>query len=143
MLRLNPNDNQGIRYLLVDWLLQLGRDADVALLLKRWKNDGGAEWLWPAALALFRAKGDGAASRAALKRALTANPHVPAYLLGRKKLPRRIPDFVTTGEADEAASYVEQAKPTWAGTPGALEWLALHAAAPAPAGRRPAKGIRG
>jgi len=30
MLRLNPNDNQGIRYLLVDWLLQLGRDEEAA-----------------------------------------------------------------------------------------------------------------
>jgi tetratricopeptide (TPR) repeat protein len=123
MLRLNPNDNQGIRYLLVDWLLQLGRDEEAAALLKRYKDDG-AEWLWPAVLACFRAKGDGAASRSALKRALGANAHVPAYLLGRKKLPRRMPDFVTMGGVDEAISYAEQAMSTWARTPGGLEWLA-------------------
>jgi len=123
MLRLNPNDNQGIRYLLVDWLLQLGRDDDAAALLKRYKDDS-AEWLWPAALACFRAKGDGAASRSALKRALGTNAHVPAYLLGWKKLPRRMPDFVTMGGLDEAISYAEQAMSTWACTPGALKWLA-------------------
>jgi len=139
MLRLNPNDNQGIRYLLIDWLLQLGRDDDAASLFKRYKDDGGAEWLWPAALASFRAKGDGAASRASLKRALAANAFVPAYLLGRKKIPRRMPDFVTMGGIDEAVSHAEQARPTWAGTPGALEWLVERTAARAPATRRRAK----
>jgi predicted Zn-dependent protease len=139
MLRLNPNDNQGVRYLLVDWLLQLGRDDDAKALLNRYKNDGGAEWLWPAALARFRAKGDCAASRAALERALGSNAHVQVYLLGRKKLPRRMPDFVTRGGVDEATSYAEQAMSTWASTPGALEWLAATARPKAEPPRTPAR----
>src|SRR5712691_4544408 len=33
MLRLNPNDNQGIRYLLASYLVEFGRDAELAALL--------------------------------------------------------------------------------------------------------------
>ncbi len=128
MLRLNPNDNQGMRYLLIDWFLQLGRDDKAALLFKRYDKDDGTEWLWPAALAAFRAKGDAPVSRNALKRAFAANAHVPTYLLGRKKLPRRMPDLIATGSVDEAVAHVEQALPTWTNTPDALEWLAKRIA---------------
>ena len=34
LLRLNPNDNQGIRYVLAARLLELGRDRELAVLLK-------------------------------------------------------------------------------------------------------------
>ena len=128
MLRLNPNDNQGIRYLLIDWFLQLGQDDKAALLFKRYERDGGTEWLWPATLAAFRAKGDAPASRNALKRAIAANANVATYLLGRNKLPRRMPDLIATGNVDEAVAHVEQAMPTWTNTPGALEWLAKQVA---------------
>jgi tetratricopeptide (TPR) repeat protein len=70
MMRLNPNDNQGLRYVLIDWLQQLGRDDEAARLFKRYKGDDVAAWLWPAALAAFRKSGDGTASRTALRRAL-------------------------------------------------------------------------
>src|SRR5205814_8244419 len=42
MLRLNPDDNQGIRYLLLDCLLILGRDDEAQKLLRRYRNDGAA-----------------------------------------------------------------------------------------------------
>jgi tetratricopeptide (TPR) repeat protein len=123
MLRLNPNDNQGVRYLLFDWLLRLGRDTDVASLMKEYRDDEGTEWLWSVALATFRTTGDGAASRGALARAMSANRHVAAYLAGRKRLPRNLPAFVSMGGADEAASYAEEAVETWKATPGAIAWL--------------------
>ena len=34
MLRLNPNDNQGVRYELLDHLLELGREAEAKMLIK-------------------------------------------------------------------------------------------------------------
>lgn len=132
MLRLNPNDNQGIRYLLIDWLLRLGRDGDAEKLFKRYKHDCGAEWLWPATLAAFRAKGGAAATRTALKQALASNPHVPDYLLGRKKLPRQTPDYISPGGKDEAVAYVGYGQATWAETPGALVWLDGQVGPPAP-----------
>jgi len=134
MLRLNPNDNQGIRYLLIDCLLTLGWDGDAAELIKRYADDGAAAWAWSEALLSFRRGGDTASSRAALSRARKTNRHVPAYLLGHKKMPRQLPTYISWGGVDEAIAYVEGAAEAWAAAPGALEWLA--AAAPSRAPRR-------
>ncbi|HLY55732.1 MAG TPA: hypothetical protein VKS60_09255, partial [Stellaceae bacterium] len=125
MLDLNPNDNQGVRYIVLNWLQQLGRDADADRLLRRYKDDGGTEWAWPAALAVFRRRGDGPASRRALARAVQANRHVAPLLLKRKRLPKRRPPYVTLGGSDEAAAYVEAAMISWTSTLGAMEWLGV------------------
>jgi tetratricopeptide (TPR) repeat protein len=86
MLRLNPNDNQGVRYALATWLLDLGRDDDLAALLKQYEDDGAAAWAYTMALAEFRKGGDSEDARQLLTEAKQTNRHVPAYLLGKKKL---------------------------------------------------------
>ena len=141
MLHLNPNDNQGVRYVVPNWLQQLGRDADADGLLRRYKDDCGNEWAWSVALAAFRRNGDRAPARKALTRATQANPHVAAYLLGQKKLPKAMPAYVEMGGEEEAAAYVEAAAATWRMTPGTLEWLSIAlpttASGPPSRGRRP------
>ncbi len=124
MLRLNPNDNQGIRYILLDCLLELGLDDEAAKLLRRYKDDGSAHWAWAGALSLFQREGDNAASRKALARAAKTNKHIAAYLLGRRKLPRSLPAFISMGGEDEAVAYVHDSAVPWNATPGALRWLA-------------------
>ncbi|MGB8645358.1 MAG: tetratricopeptide repeat protein, partial [Anaerolineae bacterium] len=42
LLRLNPGDNQGIRYLLLTLLLRMGRDDDARALLKQYDDDWSA-----------------------------------------------------------------------------------------------------
>ena len=51
------------------------------------------------------------------------NPHVPAYLSGRKLLPARLPDYVGFGDASEAVGYAASAKALWESVPDALAWL--------------------
>jgi tetratricopeptide (TPR) repeat protein len=123
MLRLNPNDNQGIRYLLMDCLLILGRDDEAAKLIKRYNDDGAAAWSWSCALLAFRRSGDCPASRSALSQAIDDNAHVAALLLGDKKMPRQLPAYIGMGDKNEAVTYVHGAAVTWAATPGALAWL--------------------
>jgi len=125
MLRLNPNDNQGIRYVLIDALLELGRDDAAGALLRRYRDDGSVGWAWSKALLLFRRKGDCKASRDALSKAAEAHPHVAAYLTGRKKLPRRLPELIAVGSEDEAVDYVAGAAGAWAAAGGALAWVVL------------------
>jgi tetratricopeptide (TPR) repeat protein len=132
MLRLNPNDNQGIRYLLLDSLLALGRDGEAADLLKQYQDDGAGAWAWSEALLAFRRSGNCLASRQALAQAVESNPHVPAYLLGRRKMPRQLPEYISWGDASEAVAYVHGAAEAWASAPGALAWLET---AEVPAGR--------
>jgi tetratricopeptide (TPR) repeat protein len=124
LLRLNPNDNQGIRDLQVEWLLCLEQYDELDQLFRAYENDDAATIVYTKALAAFRREGDSANARRRLSEARAANPHVPAYLIGKKRLPRRLPDYIEVGEATEAADYANAAAELWAETPGAIEWLA-------------------
>jgi tetratricopeptide (TPR) repeat protein len=130
MLELNPNDNQGMRELLASWLLVIGDDAGVARLLALYPEESSAVWAYTRALQAYRQKGVSTRATALLRKALVVNSHVPAYLLGRKPLPRRLPAFVTHGDASEAASYAVDATEAWRATTGALAWLTLVAYRP-------------
>ena len=124
MLRLNPNDNQGIRYLLIDALLERGLEADADALLKRYEEDDSAHWAWSAALLAFRRTGSSAPANKALDRAVEANRHVAAYLLGAKPLPPTLPEFIGEGDENEAVAYVHSAAGAWEAAPEAKGWLA-------------------
>ena len=123
MLRLNPNDNQGIRYLLIDCLLLLGRDEEAADLTTTYKEDGSAAWIWSRALLAFRSSGDQTEAREMLSWAHNENRHVAPLLLGDKKMPRQLPAYISCGSKDEAVAYVHGAAPAWSATPGAIAWL--------------------
>jgi tetratricopeptide (TPR) repeat protein len=123
LLRLNPNDNQGVRDLQVQWLLQLGRYEDLDELFATYEDDHSAVFGYTRALAAFRRHGDSPAARQLLADAREQNPHVPDYLSGRKRLPARLPDFVGFGDVNEAVVYAADAKELWASVTGALDWL--------------------
>ena len=122
MLRLNPGDNQGLRYDLARWLLNTGDDTALTTLFEQYPDEGAADWLYTKALWLYRTKASDTATHA-LDEALDANAFVPTYLLGKKKLPRTAPTMITLGHADEAIVYVLSASGDWFTTPGALAWL--------------------
>jgi len=135
LLRLNPNDNQGLRYLLLPRLIEMGRDAEAERLFKSYQDDAMAVWLYSKALLDFRAGGDGPKARKSLKAALKENPHVPPYLLGAKRLSRSLPAFYGFGDENEAILYVHEAKKGWRKSQGALAWLGAHADVPPRASR--------
>jgi tetratricopeptide (TPR) repeat protein len=93
LLRLNPNDNQGLRYLLAEWLLHLDQDEDLGRLLQQYEQDGSATWAYTRALLAFRQGGETPEARKLLKEARKTNKHVPAYLLGQKPLPPQQPPY--------------------------------------------------
>ena len=122
MLRLNPNDNQGVRDTLVGWLLAEGSHEKLVRLLEQYDEDS-ATWAYTKALVAFRQHGDTAETRKLLKLAKAANEHVPAYLLSRKPLPRQRPEYYSPGDRNEAVLYVASTLSGWRGTPGATAWL--------------------
>jgi tetratricopeptide (TPR) repeat protein len=122
ILRLNPNDNQGVRYALSSSLLQTGDNAALGELLEHYAEDDSANWVYTRALYWFR-RGNSEEADAALQQALPANPFVPSYLLGKKNVPKRLPEYVGFGDESEAAAYVAEAAPIWRSTSGALDWL--------------------
>jgi len=123
LLRLNPNDNQGVRYLLMPTLLQLGRDAEAARLLKQY-DEQSANWSYARALLAFRLSGRSAAARRELREALRVNPHVPEYLPEAGPLP--MPPHYSPGSHEEAIVCAEELHSAFAETEGALAWLAVE-----------------
>ena len=124
MLRLNPNDNQGIRYKLLNCLLEMDDVEEAETLLSEYEDEGTACWLFTRAFVHFLRQGDTKESRTALKEAMEENPYVLSYLLGRRRLPRKLPDYVGLGDRDEAVVYAGEFGELWAKAPGALAWLA-------------------
>jgi tetratricopeptide (TPR) repeat protein len=124
MLRLNPDDNQGLRFVLMGWLLGVGDDRALGELLHRYHDDGGAEYLYTNALWLFRSEGAKRKANHALQKAMDENSFVPLYLLGRRKLPTKLPEYIGFGDESEAVAYAGGAIAAWRETEGALTWLA-------------------
>jgi hypothetical protein len=48
---------------------------------------------------------------------------VPPYLLGQKKLPKYMPNYISPGREDEAIDYAVDGISIWSRDKGALEWL--------------------
>lgn len=126
ILRLNPNDNQGIRYNLYNLMLEEDRDEELKKILDRYKCDTDPMWLYTSALWHFRKEGNSFLSMGFLRNAITANSHVPTYLLGKKESPENLPHYMTSGQWDEAVAYAVDAIGVWQKTPGAREWLAKN-----------------
>lgn len=122
MLRLNPNDNQGVRDTLAGWLLAEERDEELARLFEQYDEET-THWAYSKALVAFRQHGDTPESRRLLQRARKANQHVPAYLLGQKPLPLERPGWYSPGDRNEAIFYAGGALSGWKETPGATAWL--------------------
>ena len=123
MLELNPNDNQGIRDVLLACLLDVKLDDEASDLLRAYEDDASAQWAYSQALVAFRRKGDTAEARKLLASAIKCNKFVPNYLLGTKKIPRQLPDYVGFGDESEAVCYAGDNLSAWRDSYGALGWL--------------------
>jgi tetratricopeptide (TPR) repeat protein len=123
MLRLNPNDNQGVRYTLAGFLLALDRDDDLTRLLAQYPDEGSAAWAYTRALLAFRQHGDTAEAQRLLEEAKEANKHVPDYVLDRKFPPPERPGSYSPGDESEALHYIGSCLAGWVATPGAVAWL--------------------
>jgi tetratricopeptide (TPR) repeat protein len=123
MLRLNPGDNQGIRYTLAGFLLFLDLDDKLNRLLQQYPDESSAAWAYTKALLVFRQHGDTPEARQLLKQARKTNKHVPVYLLGEEFPPAEPPGYYSPGDESEALNYIASFLAAWKSTPGAVAWL--------------------
>jgi tetratricopeptide (TPR) repeat protein len=123
LLRLNPGHNQGVRYVLLDLLMYLERDAAAGELLAKYEDESSAAWLYSRALLEFRRGGASAPAAASLREALRENKHVPNHLTGEKRIPPALPQMIGFGDESEAVAYAVDHLNFWRRTAGAVEWL--------------------
>jgi tetratricopeptide (TPR) repeat protein len=146
LLRLNPNDNQGIRYVLLPRLLAMGREEEAGKLLAQYDEDS-AVWCYGKALLAFSLTGPSDAARRALFDALSSNPFLAEMLANDITMPA--PDSYQPQSPQEAAVALEELRPALEALPGAREWISsvYEAGPPKPDAkrttRRPGRGRRG
>src|SRR2546429_2037568 len=125
VLALNPNDNQGVRDILLGCYLA-GDDLDGARrLLRVYDEDAGAVFAWGRTLERVLS-GDFQGAEHALKHARKHNRFVELYLTGKKKLPRAMPDSYSFGSEEEALICIESMGEAWAAHPEALIYLLMQ-----------------
>ena len=123
MIELNPNDNQGVRYLLATILLSKKDLSDYESFIKKFDGEDNAIWHYNNALYHFKKTGKSTKSDKALLKAYNNNPHVGDYMLGLKEIPNEPPQFIGRGDENEAIAYIFDAIHTWGKTKDALDWM--------------------
>jgi len=123
MLELNPNDNQGIRYLLSTLLLGKDDLTKFELFIKNNEEEDCAVWNYNNALYSFKKIGRKAKTDKVLLNAYKSNEFVSDYLLGIKKMPNEQPQYIGRGDENEAIAYVFDTWKIWNNTEGAFDWL--------------------
>jgi tetratricopeptide (TPR) repeat protein len=125
MLELNPNDNQGARFVLLSWLIIAGQFTKARKLLLQY-DVCVANMIYSSLLLDIVEKKSDTRIKESYAAAVRSNPHVADFLLGKKKLPKTIPDRFAFGSVDEAAVYLidEFGQELWHTYPDALKTLA-------------------
>jgi tetratricopeptide (TPR) repeat protein len=124
ILALNPDDNLGIRALVIDCYFSLKRPGEVLAVCAEYAGDSMEQSLYGKALALFQL-GPLDEARETLRQAVEELPLVAQELLKtRHRRPKsRVPGHVALGGADQAYEYWREQGRFWNETPGSIEWV--------------------
>lgn len=140
ILSLNPDDNQGVRYLAVECLFALKDPEGVLEMCGRYEDDAGPDMTYGRALALLQL-GRRDEAKKTLKEAIRWSPLVAKELIRPSKNPPKSLEegFITSGGKDEAWEYRESFARFWEGTEVAIKTLREVSSGPASAVRNQRK----
>ena len=123
VLRLNPNDNHGLRDLVVNRHLENGDDKDALAAIAKYPDDIAPALCFGKVLALYRL-GELPLATAALKAANQQNRKIVKFLLPANKAQPKSSEYgVEVGGDDEASLYRRDMREVWQSVPGAMAWL--------------------
>lgn len=124
ILDMNPNDNQGVRSLVINCYLTLKRPLDVLRIVESYKDDTSAEVLYGKVLALFQLERLKEAGKA-LDDAVKFLPRVATELAKKQhRKPKGMSmGLIACGGADEAYYYWKENGNHWKNTFGAIEFI--------------------
>ncbi|MGD2111664.1 MAG: tetratricopeptide repeat protein [Phycisphaerae bacterium] len=126
MLELNPNDNQGVRDLLLACYLTRSDLDGARRLFDQYEEDGSATFQWSRVLERHLA-GDEAKAATLLAEARKDNTFVEPYLTGQKRMPRTLPEYYSPGDDSEAKYVALNLRPAWKGHRASVAWLKAQA----------------
>lgn len=126
ILRLNTDDNMGVRYEIIPLLLSQHREQEAVDILNRYSEETG-NWLYLKAQVEFRRVGPtGRSAQKTMAAAFKFNPHVLELLTAVH--PLMVPEHYALGSPEEAAIVVEEQLESWTESEGFIEWMFQRAA---------------
>lgn len=127
MLRLNPGDNQGMRWTLMEIYCRMDRLDDAERLLQKYPDEAMPFLPFTALLIRFRKEGDSPELRTSLREQASWNPHIVPRLLEPSLISHEPIPLFSPQSPEEANLYCQQFLSVWKATPGAITWLRLVA----------------
>ncbi|MCP4299569.1 MAG: hypothetical protein GY783_03205 [Gammaproteobacteria bacterium] len=126
VLALNPNDNHGLRTMIINDRLRRHDDIGTLEIAENYPADLNPDIAYGQALALFRL-GRTDDADVAVQEAIVDLPNVVRYLLAKRiRKPKLDPVGIRIGGDDQAWLYRQEMRDVWEATPGALDWLKGH-----------------
>ena len=127
LLNLNPDDNHGLRGMVINQLLRDGDDHGALKIAEKYPEDILPDILYGRVLALYRLNRPEEAKKA-LFAAMDSLPKVSRHLaVARVRKPRIDPMGSIHGGDDQAWLYREEMRDLWLAAPGAIDWLKTSA----------------
>lgn len=122
ILRLNTNDNLGVRYRLVALLMTQDRETEAAQILEQYPDESAA-WWYLKALVEFCLQGPASdKAQETMLKAFAANPHVSELIVRGE--PPRLPESYSPGSVEEAEVILEEQAEAWMTRPDFVGWMA-------------------
>ena len=123
LLRLNPQDNHGLRAELMNDLLRRGQNEKAQELARLFPDDSFAQTRYGRLLALYR-RGQLNSVQELAEAAVEEFPLIARFMVrARVKRPKLSEHGIRIGGEDQAWLYREEMRDLWQDTPGALDWL--------------------
>jgi tetratricopeptide (TPR) repeat protein len=122
LLGLNPMDNQGVRYELIEAYL-LSNETQKALALLKEYPEESTHNMYNLVLVEYLEHGNTVKLKKRIKEAKKQNPHVGDYLRRKKPIPMFLPKSYGFGDKDEAILYADNFIQYWEKNPDLLELL--------------------
>ena len=123
MLRLNPNDNQGVRWLLLEWYCNMNWLEKAWRLLDQYPEEVTPFMALTRICLEFQKSGPGEALASRLRIQIEQNPYIAPKLLDQDDVSPYVIESFEGGEEDEADAYCQCFRAVWKSTPEALPWL--------------------
>lgn len=120
MIKLNPNDNQGVRNQLLLYLIKINEFSKFIKYDKMYKEDDGAFLSFNRVLFAF--KNSSKDLDELLQKAVKSNRFVVPKLIA-KTISFNVPETYSLGDESEAKYYCFFAHKIWHETIGAIEWI--------------------
>ncbi|OHR74204.1 hypothetical protein HMPREF3291_04255 [Bacillus sp. HMSC76G11] len=121
LIKLNENDNQGVRYTLFIMYMDLGMYKQAEKLLKKYNESHIASGAYNRVLLEYAINGATSKLKQQAEKAKKVNPFVFDFLTGKVELPAP-PDSYGIGDQNEAVQYVYENEYIWSKHPKLIKW---------------------